>query len=190
MVHINNLELLMIEAKKKGCIYFPSTQETRELMRIISICKGFVQEESRDLLVPVSFADLLFEKLDDLELFLSYDLYREAMNYFLQASSRGELALTRFTVNSPHSSIETLQREFRLKPICAIAGINYATIKHFVDAYNGSNTSFFPSRNEMRKDAMRKGNRVAISFFNDVPQLEFPRLGANSLYPPLVKYQN
>ena len=133
---------------------------------------------------------LLLEKLDDLELFLCHDLYREAIDYFLQASSRGELTLTRLTVNSPHLSIETLQREFRLKPMGAIAGINYATIKHFVDAYNGSNISFFPSRNEMRKDAMRRGDRAAVSFFYDVPQLEFPRVGANSLYSPLVKYQN
>ncbi|MCH8520219.1 MAG: hypothetical protein LAT82_05700 [Nanoarchaeota archaeon] len=47
-----------------------------------------------DELISVSFADLVLEQLEDLESFLSYDLYQETGNYFLQFQARNELDLT------------------------------------------------------------------------------------------------
>ena len=188
MTDITNLEKIIIEKNKQEILLSPTTQEMRELTRILSICMGYDSIKMPDELIAVSFADLILERLEDLESFLSYDLYLEGGEYLLQFEARGELDLRPLPIKDS-SSIITLQDEFGLKPLGAIMGINYATIKYFVDTYNGSTTSFFPSREEMRKNAISSNNQRALRFFRDVPNLQFPRMNANSNYPSFYMHK-
>lgn len=149
---------------------------------------GYNPIKTPDELISVSFADLILEKLEDLESFLSYDLFQEAGEYHLQFQLRNELDLRPLPIKDSLSII-TLQDEFGLEPLGAVMGINYATIRHFVDTYNGSTTSFFPSREEMRRNAISSNNQRALRFFRDVPNLQFPRMNANSNYP-IIDYNN
>ena len=188
MTDITNLEGIITERNKQETLLSPTTQEMRELTRILSMCMGYDSKKMPHDLIAVSFADLILEKLEDLGSFLSYDLYLEGGEYLLKFQERNEVDLTPLPIkDSP--SITTLQDNFELNPHGALMGINYATIRHFVDTYNGSTTSFFPSREEMRRNAISSNNQRALRFFRDVPNLQFPRMSANSNYP-VINYDN